>query len=117
MASFAASGVAKPFDKIVWLANTIEQCEQARKAISHCRWPDPVEVEVHCVAARRDVSSADILVVDECHHLPAATWWEAAVKATGRVWGFSCHAMDRRRRTGRQAGELLRQGELPRRRP
>jgi len=89
MAASAASKVATPFDRIAWLANTIEQCDQARKAIAACQWPDPVEIEVSCAAARKDLSRADILIVDESHHAMAQQWISAISKATGRVWGFS----------------------------
>lgn len=32
---------------------------------------------------------AEGVLVHNCHHLPAATWWETATNANGRVWGFS----------------------------
>lgn len=89
IAAEAASDVAQPFDRIGWLANTREQCEQAREALGRCAWPDGVEFNVCCVAAQPDVSSFDILIIDECHHLPAASWMATAERAGGIVWGFS----------------------------
>jgi superfamily II DNA or RNA helicase len=89
MASNAASRASKPFDLIIWLANTKEQVEQAHAAIANTVWPHPVIFRVKCVAGRPDVSEADILIVDECHHLPAMTWSETVINAKGVIWGFS----------------------------
>ena len=89
IAAEAASDVAQTFDRIVWLANTKEQCEQAEAAIGRASWRELVDVDVRCAAGQPDVSDADILIVDECHHLPAATWFATAAKAPRIVWGFS----------------------------
>jgi superfamily II DNA or RNA helicase len=89
IAAEAASDVAQPFDRIGWLASTKEQCEQAREALGRCAWPDGVEFVVCCVAAQPDVSSFDILILDEAHHLPAASWYATAARAARVVWGFS----------------------------
>lgn len=89
IAAEAASDCARTFDKVVWLANTREQCDQARAAIGRASWPELVEIEVRCAAGKPDVSDADILIIDECHHLPAATWLVTAQKAPRIVWGFS----------------------------
>ena len=89
IAAEAASDCARTFDRVVWLANTREQCDQARKAISLASWPELVEIDVRCAAGKPDVSDADILIIDECHHMPAATWLATAAKAPRIVWGFS----------------------------
>jgi len=89
IAAEAASDVAQTFDKVVWLANTKEQCEQARAAIGRASWRELVEIDVRCAAGKPDVSDADILIIDECHHLPAATWFATASKACRIAWGFS----------------------------
>lgn len=89
IAASAAKAVAQPFDKVMWLANTKEQCEQARDAARKVDWLATVMLEVRCVAGRPDTSDADILIIDECHHLPALTWTETAINARGIVWGFS----------------------------
>ena len=89
MAAAAAARVASAFDRVVWLANTREQVEQARAACLGQRWPDPVEIHVACVAARPDVSGATLVVIDEAHHTPAATWWTTISRAECVVWGFS----------------------------
>lgn len=89
IAAEAAADCARTFDRVVWLANTREQCDQARAAIGRASWPELVEIEVRCAAGQPDVSGADILIIDECHHLPAATWFATAAKAPRIVWGFS----------------------------
>lgn len=89
IAASAAAQKAEPFDRIEWLCNTREQCEQARKACAAVKWPDPVVISVHCVAARPDVTGAAIVIIDECHHLPAKTWWEAVLNAECAIYGFS----------------------------
>lgn len=89
IAAEAAADCARTFDRVVWLANTREQCDQARAAIGRASWPELVEIDVRCAAGQPDVSDADILIIDECHHLPAATWFATASKAARVVWGFS----------------------------
>lgn len=89
MAASAASRIAEPFWRIVWLANTREQVQQALAACGRFHWPEPVEIEVRCVAGRPDVTGADLVIIDESHHLPAATWWSTAAQAKAIVWGFS----------------------------
>ena len=89
MAASLVAVVARPFDRCVWLANTREQVDQAWSAIKRTTYPHPVEWHVCCVASQPDVSTADILIIDECHHLPAVSWWTTAIVATGRVYGFS----------------------------
>lgn len=89
MAAAAAAKKADPFSKVMWLANTREQCEQAHAAIGKMTWADPVEFSVHCVAARPDISGADIVILDEAHHLPAATWFATVMFFKGIIWGFS----------------------------
>lgn len=89
IAAAAASQRVEKFDRVVWLANTREQCEQARAACLRMTWPDPVAIDVHCVAARPDVSGADLVIIDEAHHTPARTWWNTVAEAQAVVWGFS----------------------------
>lgn len=89
IAARAAAERAWSFCRVVWLANTREQCEQARAACASVVWPDPVIIDIHCVAARPDVSDADIVIIDESHHLPARTWWTTVMDADCIVWGFS----------------------------
>lgn len=88
----AANAVAKKIktgQKVCWLANTREQVDQAIEALSNTDGPGGVEFDVRCAAGMPDVSDADILVVDESHHLMAETWMQTASAARGIVWGFS----------------------------
>jgi len=89
MAAAASAQKASAFDRVVWLANTREQCSQAEGAIGKMAWADPVKISVHCVAARPDVSTADLVIIDEAHHLPARTWWETVMYSEAIIWGFS----------------------------
>ena len=89
IAASAAARTAQAFDRVVWLANTREQCQQARAACLRCRWPDPITIDVHCVAARPDVTGATIIIIDEAHHTPAKTWWGTIAGADCIIWGFS----------------------------
>ena len=89
MAAAAAAKKLPPFGRLHWLANTREQCEQARAALSRMEWAAGVQHDVQCVAGKPDVTGADLVVVDECHHLPAKTWWATVMFFDGIVWGFS----------------------------
>ena len=73
--------------RVGWLANTIEQCNQAREALE--KFPGNIQANVACAAADMDWSDRDVLIVDECHHLPATTWREQASRCGGAIWGFS----------------------------
>jgi len=87
-----ANAVARkiqPGQKCSWLANTHEQVEQAIAALSGTEGPQDVRFEIRCAAGSPDVSDADILVIDECHHLMAPTWLASASAACGIVWGLS----------------------------
>ncbi|MFZ9906041.1 MAG: DEAD/DEAH box helicase, partial [Steroidobacteraceae bacterium] len=48
-----------------------------------------ITIEAHCVAAQPDCSHADLVIVDEAHHMPATTWSATIAQARGIVWGFS----------------------------
>lgn len=77
--------------KVTWLANTREQVDQGIAAIEKTEGPPGVEFEVCCVAARPDTSGSDIIVFDEAHHSPAATWAELIhrAKPDAIIWGMS----------------------------
>lgn len=92
IASHAAASVTRAGDQLIWLANTKEQCAQARDAIAKTTWPHPIKSKAVCVASKPDCSGADILIIDEAHHLPAASWTYAVLPASGIAWGFSATA-------------------------
>ncbi len=71
--------------RIVWLANTREQVQQALDAATTFG----IKIEAHCVAAQPDCASAHVVIVDEAHHMPAATWASTIGRCQGIIWGFS----------------------------
>lgn len=83
--------------RVGWMANTIEQCLQAMKAlqnfpavIEHCR------IKIECAAANTDWSPCDVLIVDECHHAASAPGWRAQIENfRGPVWGFTATPPER----------------------
>lgn len=81
----AAAAKLRNAGRVIWLANTREQVEQAEKAA----FAVGLNIEAHCVAGQPDCSQADLVIVDEAHHAPANTWAATIGKAKGIVWGFS----------------------------
>lgn len=88
--------------RLLWLANTTEQVEQARTALALIPKRAAVElfVRIVCVtealeaqlAATSDEDAPDWVIVDECHHGAAPTWKrciERASRRAKRVWGFT----------------------------
>ena len=84
---------AKPRSKranIGWIANTLEQCQQAEKALA--AFPaiaNLADVRVECAAADCDWSATDLLVVDECHHATAPMWFDQISTAQKALWGMT----------------------------
>ena len=54
------------FPRIGWMANTLEQCEQARKALAGFLGKESAFIKVACAAADTDWRDRDALIVDEC---------------------------------------------------
>lgn len=75
--------------RVGWMANTIEQCEQARRALDGFPATANLDVKIRCAAANTDWSDRDVLVVDECHHCTAPQWGESVATCLGAVWGFT----------------------------
>jgi superfamily II DNA or RNA helicase len=96
--------------KVGWLCNTIEQGQQAYKAMLQVFYgidAKPAEAEtiwkiksesgdgallhlrVACAAAMEDWSFADVLIVDECHHAHSESWSTQIQTAKGARWGFT----------------------------
>ena len=71
--------------KAGWIGNTREQVDQALAAAQMCG----VTVDAHCAAGQPDCSGYDLLIVDEAHHMPAATWASTIGRCKGIIWGFS----------------------------
>jgi superfamily II DNA or RNA helicase len=91
MAAVAVSRVVRPFQKVGWLANTRDQVDQGIAAIQSVGGPQDVEFDFWCVAAQPNLSQLDVVVWDECHHLPAESWLGlfAMLKKQARIFGFS----------------------------
>lgn len=78
------------FPRIGWLANTVEQCDQARAALRGFFDPSDVAlVKIACAAAATDWSDRDCLIVDEAHHSSADGWYRQIQTCKGAVWGFT----------------------------
>lgn len=76
--------------RIGWLANTVEQCNQAREALGMFQTvKDQCLVRVACAAAATDWSDCALLIVDEAHHATAPGWREQIETCQGARWGFT----------------------------
>jgi superfamily II DNA or RNA helicase len=79
--------------RVLWLANTVDQLDQARAAFASRNRDglSPAEVSFSCVASQRNPAPFHVVVVDEAHHVPAATWSTliANVSPDARLWGLS----------------------------
>lgn len=67
----AIARAVRPGWRVLWVANTREQVEQAIKAIESTPGPDGVEFEICCAASAPDGRKFDLIVLDEC--FPAGT--------------------------------------------
>ncbi len=91
IAAQAASRVCRPGWVVHWLANTIEQVQQAEAAIGRTEGAEGVTFKVSCVAALPSLADANLVIVDEAHHTPAATWMSTlqSIPPTAVLWGLS----------------------------
>ena len=78
------SRIAKPGQKITWLAATREQVEQAAAAIAHTEGPE-CDLNICCAAANPDTSDSDIVVLDECHHVPCESYLQTVSHDNGQT--------------------------------
>ena len=92
-AALQAVTLAKPRTvpvKIGWVCNTLEQKSQAARALEQFPIPPELhETRIECAAADADWCDRDVMVWDECHHLPAASWRRQAMSCLGARWGFT----------------------------
>lgn len=75
---------------IGWMANTVEQCNQARAALD--QFPiikEKCVTTVYCAAANIDYSDCALLIVDEAHHGAAPGWRVQIETCQGARWGFT----------------------------
>lgn len=84
--------------RVLWIANTREQCQQARAALALIdpRTAEGHDFQVHCYAgvdpaAEWLARTVDYVVVDECHHAAAPSVAAIIDACTGakRVWGLT----------------------------
>jgi superfamily II DNA or RNA helicase len=89
--------------RLLWIANTTEQCEQAREALAAmgvgalCQ-----SIKIRCAAGGWMGEEADIIVVDECHHGPAGQWESIIEKCGAKIrWGMTATPFRRDELAGR----------------
>jgi len=84
----ALAKVAQPWDRIGWACNTREQVEQGCDALAAA---GVTPAWVRCVAGitPEDAAELDYLVIDEVHHLTAATWSALAAACKGTIYGLT----------------------------
>lgn len=77
---------------VVWMANTVEQCQQAKAAIGATGADLVNNFVVGCPSSSEVIEAAKVchlLIVDECHHSPAPTWRAVIESAKNARWAFS----------------------------
>src|ERR1700677_312517 len=76
--------------RVLWTANTIEQCEQAAEAIRNTGCDYACDIQVKCMAGVPDVIGSDIVICDEC--FPAHTLIDGTaisqLKVGYFIWGY-----------------------------
>jgi superfamily II DNA or RNA helicase len=90
----AAAVVARyglTFSRCAWLANTRDQCDQARVALDRVTLPAGLEVEVGCYGSFSTLEGFDLVILDEAHHLPSRTVYLLiqTMRADTRLVGFT----------------------------
>jgi superfamily II DNA or RNA helicase len=75
---------------IAWIANTIDQTFQARKAVEN--FPEISEravVDFFCYAGSGSLAEYDLVILDECHHAAAPAFAPKLRHFDGPRWGLS----------------------------
>jgi superfamily II DNA or RNA helicase len=76
--------------KIAWIAWSKEQCEQAMAAMGHFpSLEDSTLVDIFCYQAGRSIVGYDLVIFDECHHIPAETFRKIVNYYDGARWGLT----------------------------
>ncbi len=76
--------------KIAWVANTIDQTFQARKAVKN--FPEISNqsvVDFFCYAGAGSLADYDLVILDECHHAAAPSFASKLRYFDGPRWGLS----------------------------
>jgi superfamily II DNA or RNA helicase len=79
------------FSRCAWLANTRDQCDQARVALDRVTLPAGLEVEVGCYGSFSTLEGFDLVILDEAHHLPSRTVYLLiqTMRQDARLVGFT----------------------------
>ncbi len=102
----AAAVAAKNPHGFAWTANTMEQVQQAESALLAAGRTGGL---VCCMMARPDLSDCDLVVVDECHHAPAAVW-DAVIHSArpeATIWGLTATPFGDDEERNQQVKELF----------
>lgn len=76
--------------RVFWLANTQDQIQQALAALAKFpRIAQVADVIPGCYAGNYDCAHADLVILDECHHIAAPKLRQCLNGYTGPCWGFS----------------------------
>ena len=76
--------------RVGWMANTLEQVQQAHTALDSFPEMKPhIDVVIACAAANTDWSDRDVLIVDEAGHAPATQWRAQIETCNGARWAFT----------------------------
>jgi len=84
------SRLARRKMRVAWVANTTEQCDQARRALE--AFPDIAQfadVTVCCYQAGLSLASFELVLLDECHHISAPEFRKILEFHEGWRWGLS----------------------------
>jgi superfamily II DNA or RNA helicase len=90
-----AAAVVARFGEIsgrcAWLANTKDQCEQARDALTRAGLPFGLVIDVGCYGSFTSLAAYDLIILDEAHHLPSRTVYLLiqTMRADARLVGFT----------------------------
>ena len=106
-----AAAVVARFGEIsgrcAWLANTRDQCEQARDALTRAGLPFGLVIDVGCYGSFTSLAAYDLVILDESHHLPSRTVYLLiqTMRADARLVGFTATP----RHSNPERNEVMRQ--------
>lgn len=76
--------------QVTWLANTHEQCDQARKALAlYPAIAARADIRIACWQSAIDLSQSAIVIADECHHFAAPVAGKILARSPLWRWGLS----------------------------
>ena len=76
------------------MVNTREQVEQMANACNIFDIAKRCELVIYCAAGAPQDTKPDLLIVDECHHMSADSWYAKAMQCEGARWGLSATPYD-----------------------